>query len=97
MRAPRRAGTGRAAYLTAEQQAQLVTQTATGTFFTVSDAVTWVQDQWGVVYAPKGMYTLLDRLGCAKTVPRPMNPKTDAEAQTDWERGAWSPPSLMRA
>lgn len=93
VRAPRRAGKGRAAYLTAAQQAQLVAQTATGAFFTVSDAVTWVQDRWGVAYAPKGMYTLLDRLGCAKKVPRPMNPKTSAEAQAAWKGGGWSPPS----
>jgi transposase len=93
VRAPRRAGRGRAAYLTAEQQAHLLAQAATGTFFTVADAVAWVAATFGVTYTAKGMYSLLDRLGCHKKVPRPMNPKTSPEAQTAWKRGAWSPPS----
>jgi transposase len=93
VRVPHRAGQGRVAYLTAEQQAQLLAQAATGTFFTVFDAVAWVADTFGVTYTAKGMYSLLDRLGCQKKVPRPMNPKTSPEAQTAWKRGAWSPPS----
>lgn len=96
VRVPRRAGRGRAAYLTAEQQAQLVAQAATGTFFTVGDAVAWVAETFGVTYTAKGMYTRLARLGCRKKVPRPMNPKTSVEAQPDWKRGAWSPPSPLR-
>lgn len=93
VRAPRRAGKGRVAKLTAAQQAQLLTEAATGSFFTVHDALRWVAETFGVVYTASGMYTLLDRLGCAKKVPRPMNPKTSVEAQAAWKRGAWSPPS----
>jgi transposase len=93
VRAPRRAGKGRAAKLSAEQQAQLVAQAATGAFFTVFDAMAWVADTFGAAYTPSGMYTLLGRLGCRKKVPRPMNPKTSAEAQAAWKGGAWSPPS----
>lgn len=93
VRAPRRAGKGRVAKLTPAQQAQLVAQAATGCFFTVTDALRWVADTFGVRYTASGMYTLLDRLGCAKKVPRPMNPKTSPEAQAAWKRGAWSPPS----
>lgn len=97
VRRHRRAGTGRAAYLTREQQAQLVTQAATGTFFTVADAVRWVARTFGVTYTAKGMHRRLSRLGCRKKVPRPMNPKTSAEAQLAWQTGAWSPPSPMPA
>jgi transposase len=97
VRAHRRAGKGRAAYLTVEQQGQLLAKAATGCFFTVADAVQWVATTFGVTYTAKGMQRLLRRLGCRKKVPRPMNPKTSVEAQTAWKRGAWSPPSLRRA
>lgn len=91
VRLPRRAGKGRAAKLSAEQQAQLVDQVGHGRFFTAADAVRWVADSFGVTYSASGMYTLLDRLGCTKKVPRPMNPKTSVEAQAAWKKGAWSP------
>lgn len=93
VRAPRRAGKGRAAKLTPEQQAQLLAEAATGSFFTVADALNWAAEAFGVSYTSSGMYTLLSRLGCAKKVPRPMNPKTSPEAQAAWEKGGWSPPS----
>ena len=97
VRAPRRAGSGRVAKLSGAQQAQLVAEAARGTFFTVVDAVTWVALTFDVHYTASGMYTLLARLGCRKKVPRPMNPKTSAEAQTAWKKGAWSPRLRTRA
>ena len=96
VRAPRRAGKGRAARLTPEQQAQLVAHAATGGFFTVADVLDWVANTFGVDYTASGMYTLLARLGCRKKVPRPMNPKTSAEAQLAWKKGAWSPLSPLQ-
>jgi transposase len=92
VRRHRRAGKGRAAYLSSEQQVQLVAQAAAGRFFTVADAVRWVVETFGITYTTKGMHRLLRRLGCRKKVPRPMNPKTSAEAQAAWKKGAWSPP-----
>lgn len=97
VRRHRRAGKGRAPYLTAQQQAQLVAQAATGSFFTVADAVRWVAETFQVTYTAKGMHRLLSRLGCRKKVPRPMNPKTNAAAQAAWKGGAWSPPSPLPA
>jgi transposase len=92
VRRHRRAGKGRAAYLSPDQQHQLVAQAATGSFFTVADAVQWVTASFGVTYTSKGMHRLLRRLGCRKKVPRPMNPKTSVEAQAAWKGGACVPP-----
>jgi transposase len=93
VRGHRRAGKGRAAYLTRDQQGQLIAEAATGHFFTIADAVAWVVTTFGVTYTAKGMHRLLTRLGCRKKVPRPMNPKTSPEAQAAWKGGAWSAPS----
>jgi transposase len=87
VRAPRRAGKGRAAKRSPEQQSQLVAQAATGSLFTAGEVRTWVADTFGVVDTASSMSTLLNRLGCAKKVPRPMNPKTSVEAQAAWKRG----------
>lgn len=88
LRSHRRQGAGRAAYLSAAQQAALVAQAATGAFYTAQDAVAWVAEQFGVHYTLKGMYRLLARLKTRPKVPRPRNPKTSPEAQAAWKRGA---------
>lgn len=88
VRGHRRAGPGRAAYLSADQQAALLAQAATGSFYTAHDAMRWVVDQFGVHYTVKGMYRLLARLKTHPKVPRPQNPKTSPEAQAAWKRGA---------
>lgn len=93
VRGHRRAGKGRAAYLTAEQQAQLVRHAASGAIYTAQDAVDWVEARFGVRYTRDGMYGVLRRLKVGPKVPRPMNPKTSPAAQAAWKRGAWSPPS----
>lgn len=87
VRGHRRAGRGRPGWLSAEQQAALVAQAATGAFTTARDAVTWVAEQFGVHYRVGGMYRLLARLTIHPKVPRPMNPKTSAEAQAAWKKG----------
>lgn len=96
VRAHRRAGKGQVPRLTAEQQAQVVAHTATGACFTVQDVITWVQDQFGVTYRPTGMYTLLARHRVRPKVPRPINPKTSAEAQATWKGGALGQRSRRR-
>jgi len=88
IRAHRRQGPGKAAFLSAEQQAALVAVAATGVFYTAQDAVVWVQAQFGVTYRLKGMYRLLARLKTHPKVPRPVNPKSSAEVQAAWKRGA---------
>lgn len=93
VRGHRRAGKGRAAYLSAEQQAPLVRHAASGAVYTAQDAVEWVEAQFGVRYTRDGIYGLLRRLKVRPKVPRPINPKTSPAVQAAWKRGAWSPPS----
>jgi transposase len=88
IRARRRQGRGKAAFLTPAQQAALVAEAATGVFYTAQDAVDWVQAQFGVTYRRKGMYRLLTRLRTHPKVPRPFNPKRSPEAQAAWKGGA---------
>lgn len=87
VRAHRQAGTGRAAYLTAGQQAQLVERVATGAFFTAKDVQRWVADTYGVQHRLKGVYRLLARLGCRPKVPRPHNPRSTEVEQAAWQKG----------
>ena len=87
VRAHRRAGRGKAAYLSGEQQAALVAEAATGAFHTARDAMAWVQAQFGVTYRLKGMYRLLARLKVHPKVPRPLNPKSSLAAQDAWKGG----------
>jgi transposase len=82
------AGRGRAAYLTAVQQAQLVEQAATGAFFTAQDVRQWGLDTFGVHYRRNSCYGLLRRLGCHPKVPRPYNPRRTPEEQSAWKKGA---------
>jgi transposase len=87
VRAHRQAGAGRAAYLTAEQQARLVERVATGASFTAKEVQRWVADTFGVQYRPKGIYRLLARLGCHPKIPRPYNPRSTEAEQAAWEKG----------
>ena len=79
---------GRAAYLTAAQQAQLTAETAQGTIRTVGAAVRWAERELGVRYTYWGMRTLLHRLQIGPKVPRPLAAKADLDAQEAWKRGA---------
>ena len=92
VRAHHQAGQGRAAYLTAEQQAQLGDQAASGAFFTAKDVQQWVADRFGVQYRLKGIYRLLARLGCHPKVPRPYNPRRTAAELAAWTKGGLPPP-----
>ena len=95
VRAHRQAGTGQPSFLTAEQQAQLWDQAATGAFRTAAEARRWVAEQFGVHYRPGGMYALLGRLRIHPKVPRPVNPKADQGAQAAWKKGGWPTPSPL--
>jgi transposase len=86
--AHRRQGAGQRPLLTADQQAQLRAQAATGAFRTAAEARRWVQATFGVSYRAGGMYDLLARLRIHPKVPRPRNPKADAAVQDAWKRGA---------
>lgn len=97
VRAHRQAGTGQPSFLTAEQQAQLRAQAATGAFRTATEAQQWVADRFGVTYRPGGMYALLGRLRIHPKVPRPVNPKADQTAQAAWKKGGLRTPSLVPA
>ncbi len=97
VRAHRQAGKGQPAFLTAEQQAQLGEQAATGAFRTAADAQRWVEAQFGVSYRPGGMYALLGRLRIHPKVPRPVNPKADPVAQAAWKKGGSRMPSRRPA
>jgi transposase len=87
VRAHRQAGRGRSAWLTAQQQAQLVERAASGAFFTARDVQQWVVETFGVSYTRKGIYRLLARLGCHPKVPRPHNPRSSQAEQTAWKKG----------
>lgn len=95
VRAHRQAGTGQTAFLTAEQQARLQAEAATGTFRTAADAQRWIEQEFGVGYRPGGMYALLGRLRIQPKVPRPVNPKTDQVAQAAWNKGGSRTPSPL--
>jgi transposase len=85
--AHRKAGKGSRARLTGEQQAALLAEAAIGHFRTAAEAVTWVQERFGVVYTVSGMHQLLRRLRCTPKVPRPLAEKADPVAQEAWKKG----------
>jgi putative transposase len=90
-------GKGAAPFLTAEQQAELADEVATGRFRTAAEIRQWVQERWGVRYAEGGMYALLGRLRCAPKVPRPIHEKADHLAQARWKKGGSPPASTQSA
>jgi len=79
---------GRTPFLTPEQCAQLVAQSAQGTFTTVADVVAWVHQQFGVTYTWWGMRSLLIRLKITPKVPRPLAAKASLDTQEGWKKGA---------
>jgi transposase len=86
--AHRKAGKGTRSRLTADQQAALVAEAATGRFRTAAEAVAWVKDAFGAAYTDSGMHQLLRRLRCKPKVPRPLAERADPQAQDAWKGGA---------
>ena len=90
-------GQGAPSFLTAEQRGELATEVATGRFRTAAQIRAWVEARWGVAYTEGGMYALLQRLGCAPKVPRPVHAKADTAAQARRKKGGSRPPSRRSA
>jgi transposase len=90
-------GQGAPSFLTAQQQAELAEEVATGRFRTAAEIRRWVAERWGVRYTEGGMYALLHRLGCAPKVPRPVHEKVDHLAQARWKKGGSAAPSRRSA
>ena len=86
--ARRKAGKGTRSRLTAEQQAALVAEAATGRFRTAAEAVAWVAEAFGAAYTVSGMHQLLRRLRCRPKVPRPLAERASVADQEAWKRGA---------
>jgi transposase len=84
----RRRAKGRLSYLTAQQRAALAQRAQGGAFFTIWDAVGWVEEEYGVRYTYWGMRSLFGQLHLRKKVPRPLAVKADLERQEAWKRGA---------
>ncbi len=80
-------GIGKACWLSAQQQAEVVAQAATGAWHTAEDARQWIAQRFQVTYKPKGVYELLERLGCSPKVPRPLHVKASLEEQEAWKKG----------
>ena len=90
-------GQGAPSFLTPEQRAALADEVATGRFRTAAEIRAWVAERWGVAYTEGGMYALLQRLGCAPKVPRPVHEKADHLARARWNKGGSRPPSWRSA
>jgi transposase len=90
-------GRGRPPRLTPAQQAELHTHLCSGAVYTVQDAIAWVEQRFGVTYRPKGMYSLLQRLGAHPKVPRPHNPKSTPAQQEAWKKGGSPTPCAPQA
>lgn len=89
--------TGRAGWLTADQQAQLRAAASQGAFRTAAEAAQWVAAVFGVAYTSSGMRSLLHRLDCRPKVPRPLVEKADPATQAAWKKGGWPWRSEMPA
>lgn len=81
-------GRGQQPKLTAEQEASVAAEVATGRFRTAAEVGLWITEQYRVTYRPGGLYALLGRLKCAPKVPRPLHAKANRDAQAAWKRGA---------
>ena len=84
---PGHGATGVTSRLREEQKWLLVEETAKGRFRTYDEAREWVEQEYGVTYRYKGMYSMLGRLGVHPKVPRPISEKADTGMQEGWEKG----------
>jgi transposase len=80
-------GTGQEPFLSAEAEAEVAAEVATGRFRTGAEIGARIRERYGVSYTLGGVYSLLKRLRCAPKVPRPLHEKADIERQDAWKRG----------
>jgi transposase len=78
-RTPGYAAPGRPSRLTEPQIADLIGRSLEGQFRTVSDAVAWSLQTYGVSYTYTGMYALLGRRGHSSRRNEPYTPQRIAE------------------
>jgi transposase len=90
VRAHRMGGIGQVAFLSAEAEAEVAAEVATGRFRTGAEIGEWIRERYGVSYTLGGVYSLLERLRCAPKVPRPLHEKADIERQDAWKKGGSS-------
>jgi transposase len=93
VRAHRLGGHGQPARLSAEAQTAVADTVATGRFRTAAEVGDWIAETYGVRYRPGGLASLLERLGCAPKVPRPLHEKADLAEQDRFKKGGSRPPS----
>ncbi len=85
---------GPAFRLTPEQMTELAEIVERGPDPTVDQVVRWrrvdlrrvIAERWGVQFHERTVGKLLHRLGFAKLSVRPKHPKTDPDAQAEWEK-----------
>jgi len=87
-RLPGQAG-GAEPYLKPEQESQLIKRANAGAFRTAREIQQWLKVQFDVDYTHKGVYSLLERLEIVWKVPRPTNPKANADQQENWKKGGY--------
>jgi transposase len=86
-RTPGHAASGRAGYLTAEQEAEVKAEADKGAFRTAQEVAEWIAERWGVHYRQSGIYKLIYRLGLRPKVPRRQAEQASAAAQEAWKKG----------
>lgn len=89
-RTPGYAASGVGAYLSAEQQTYLRREADQGAFRTAGEVQRWIQQQWGISYTRKGVYSLFRRMHITWKVPRPQAAQADPEVQAAWKKGVFS-------
>ncbi len=87
LRRRKRAGKGKASYLTPEQKQRLKAWANAGNLESVPDAVAFVAQEFGVTYSASGLYKLLVMLRLRKKMPRPQNAKASAQVQEAFKKG----------
>jgi len=73
--------------LSAEQEAELKRKADAGEIRSIADGVKWAKESHQVAYTYWGMRHVFHRLHLNLKVPRPRNPKANAEEQEAWKKG----------
>jgi transposase len=84
----KRAGKGKASYLSVEQKQRLKEWANAGNLESTPDALAFVAKEFGIAYSESGLYKQLVALRLKKKVPRPQNAKASQEVQEAFKKGA---------